>query len=293
MYRVFLSLLSGLVLTMWSASGWGFSTNLHQFSVIRDGSPFFVDTFSDGLQPPNSPAQAAGMVTGCGTSCYLVGGTFPNGSEQGNRLRLDTANGVMTENAPGVVVFNQRATLSLDTSPGPTQGLQASRTYEVSGLFDFVVPTVSGDVYSIILADRVTGNTMNDYVQVQVANAAGNAVIRFRKQNFVTDTITTFDSDPVSAANGDQVRLILSHPTANTGTIFASYEFLKAGVSQGLVQMSGSVDIYTGEIWTRPEFSTSSLVPEPHTYALMALGLTVVVGVARRARRAPALVSDS
>jgi hypothetical protein len=273
-----------LLLLLPSAT-WAFSTNLHEFRVVRDGVDYFVDTFSDGLEPPQSPAQGPGGVTGCGLACYFTGGTFPDGSEAGDRLRLDTANGISSANAAGTAVFTQRATLSLNAAPTTvTQGLQSQRIFEVSGLFDLTIPATPGSTYSIVLADRTAGNTMNDFVQIQVANAAGTPVIRFRKQDFVADTITNFDADQIFATDGDQVRLILSHPTPDTNTIFASYEFFKGGVSQGIVAMGGSGTIYTGEVWTRPEFLISTLVPEPETYLMMLAGLALVGGMAARRR---------
>ena len=134
--------------------------------------------------------------------------------------------------------------------------------------------------------ERHDFGSTDDFVQIQVANPGGSTPqIRFREQDFVADVITEFDADPISAASGDQVRLFLSHPTANTNTIFASYEFFKSGVSQGTVAMSGSADIYSDEIWTRPEFAVSTAVPEPSTYLLMAVGILLVGGIARRVHR--------
>ena len=107
-----------LLLLLPSAT-WAFSTNLHEFRVVRDGVDYFVDTFSDGLEPPQSPAQGTGGVTGCHPTCYFTGGTFPDGSESGDRLRLDTANGISSANAAGTAVITQRATLSLNAAQLP------------------------------------------------------------------------------------------------------------------------------------------------------------------------------
>jgi hypothetical protein len=270
-------LLTGLVLTACTAA-WGHSTFLYEFKAVRNSADFFVDAFSDGLEPPSSP-----NFGGCGTSCYSVAGSFPDGSEAGNRLRLDSANGIPSANANGVAVLSQRATLTLSTNDAtPTAGLRAGHVYEVSALFDFAPPPSPGDTYSLALTDRASGHTLNDFAQIQVANSAGSTVIRFREQDFGPGGgITLIDSDPVSAANGDQVRLILSHPTVDTNTVFGKYEFFKAGVSQGIVSMSGSIEIYNGENWTRPEFLISQLapVPEPAAYLMMAVGLVFVLGM--------------
>ncbi len=282
--RTLIQALSGVGMLVSAAAAWGYTAGIDEFKVIRDGSTYFLDAFGDGLEPPQSPAQAS--TFGCGTTCYFTtAGGFPDGSETGGRLQMNTAFGVNSANAVGTPVMTQRATLFLSTAPAPNQGLQAHRTFEVSALFDLNIPG-AGETLSLVLADRVTGNTMDDYVQIQLANPGGTGPqIRFREQDFVANVITQFDSDPISAASGDQVRLILSHPTANTNTIFAAYEFFKTGVSQGIVSMSGSVDIYSDEIWTRPEFVISAVVPEPETYLLMAIGLALVSGMAARARR--------
>jgi len=286
--RTLIQALSGVGMLVSAAAAWGYTAGIDEFKVIRDGSTYFLDAFGDGLEPPQSPAQTSAF--GCDPTCYFTtAGGFPDGSETGGRLQMNTAFGVHTTNAIGTPVQTQRATLSLGTAPTPSQGLQAHRTFEVSALFDFAVPG-AGESFSLRLTDRTTGNTMDDYVQIQVGNPGGTAPqIRFREQDFVANVITEFDSDPISAASGDQVRLILSHPTANTSTIFAAYEFFKVGVSQGIVSMSGSVDIYSDEIWTRPEFAISAAVPEPETYLLMAIGLALVSGMAARARRRPSV----
>lgn len=274
-------LISGLLL-MACAPSWGHSTFLYEFKAVRDGADYFLDTFGDGLQPPSSPD----VGFGCGTSCYAVAGTFPDGSEALGRLQLDSANGNPSVNANGVAVLTQRATLTLSTDDTLTNaGLRAGRIYEVSALFDFAPPPNPGDTYSLVLADRAPGHTLNDFVQIQVANAAGSTLIRFREQVFGPGGgINLIDADPVNAAHGDQVRLILSHPTVGTNTVFAAYEFFKLGVSQGIVAMDGSVDIYNGENWTRPEFLISQLVPEPGTWLMMAIGVALVLGATARSR---------
>jgi hypothetical protein len=275
------SLLSLLWIVIATSPAYAYTMNLHEFKILRDSGTYFLDTFDDGLEPPQSPEQSFN----CGTNCYFVGGSYPDGSESAGRLELNTAFGTSGANAVGTPVITQRATLSLSTTPSENQGLQAHRMFEVSVLIDLVIPG-AGESFSLRLTDRVTGNTMDDFVQIQVANPSGsNPQIRFREQDFVAKVITPIDADPISAASGDQVRLFLSHPTENTNTISASYEFFKSGVSQGTVVMSGSADIYSDEIWTRPEFAVSTAVPEPSTYLLMAVGMLMVGGITRRVRR--------
>ena len=46
--------------------------------------------------------------------------------------------------------------------------------------------------------------------------------------------------------------------------------------------MSGSVDIYTGELWTRPEFLSAQPIPEPETYAMMLVGIGLIGWQLRR-----------
>ena len=166
----------------------------------------------------------------------------------------------------------------------PANGLKFGNTFSVSGVYDLVVPG-PGDSAQIRLTD-FHANTADpghqtDYLQLQVRRAtAAGAVpqIRLIEQNFQNDTITTNASTPLDLSLGaDQIRLTLTHGTANSTAVTASWEYLSSGSVVGAGSFAEVGNIFDGEQWTRADFIVSALpIPEPQSYVLMLLGISIV-----------------
>ncbi len=272
-----------------------FSTFLDEVLVVRSGSNYFRDTFGDGNPPPTAEANT-GVCGALAPNCWSVFGSFPTGSESGGKLRLDTANGLPSTNSAGVPVIVQQIRLSTNRTDLPedaTAGLKIGRTFSASALFDLAVPG-PGDSYilrfSDVYANDAAPGHRNDVLQIQVRTSTvpgETAQISLRKQNFQTDTITSYGSTPLDLGLGaDQIRLTLSHMTIGSTEVFGSWQYLAGGNVVG----SGSFDtpgtIFSDETWTRVDVLVSA-VPEPGTWATMLAGLALLGWSQRRRVASP------
>ena len=117
---------------------------LDSFSVNKNGSALFIDTFDDGILPPSAPSEFAS---------YL----FPRGitGESGGLLTLSPATAPPTTNAQGSPTLTARATLATNVVPADlTNGLKSSpMTFSVTAVYELVAPA-AGESYGIRLADR-------------------------------------------------------------------------------------------------------------------------------------------
>jgi hypothetical protein len=272
-----------------SLSAHSYVAFLDRLQVIRDGVTFHDDTFADGLPPPNTP----GFNCGTAPNCYQVNGAFAAGAEAGGKLRFDTTLGDFSENAAGNPRQVVHARLLSNRSDEPADinaGLKIHRTFTAAATYDLNVPG-PGDAMQIRFTDA-HANASNaghqtDYLQLQVfgsTTAGQGPLLRFIDQNFPADTLTILATQPLNApANADQIRLILSHPVANSTQVFASWEFLSTGTVVGSGSFPTAGNIFDGETWTRVDAIVSA-VPEPSTYALMLAGLGLI-GCAARWRK--------
>jgi hypothetical protein len=253
-------------------------TFLDRFTVSNSSGIVVDDTFSDGISPPS--AQGCTVTP----NCYSIDGSFPAGSESGGKLRIDTSIGTLSESASGDPRQVQRARLLTPRSADPTNGLKLGNVFEVSAIYDVVVPGPA-DAAQIRLTDSHNNTAdpghQTDYLQLQFRRGTGagaEPVIRLIEQNFNTGTVSTEASTPFNFSLGaDQIRLVLSHPTINSTEIVASWQYLAGGLVVGSGSFTERGNIFDGESWTRADFIVSALpVPEPETYALMLLGLGLI-----------------
>jgi hypothetical protein len=281
-------ILAAVLLASASSVAQALVTHIDEFTVIRSGSTFFTDTFADGLAPPSTAAS----TFNCGTpgNCYNVQGTFSNADETGGKLRLDSANGDASESAAGTPRISLRARLNSNRSDDPADinaGLKIHRVFSVSGTFDLVIPE-PGSQYQVRLTDAhaVTSDPghQTDFLAFGVRTPpTGPTILRLFESNFVANTVTEIDSEPLDLGIvADQIRLTLSHPVANSTQVFASWEYLNAGIVVGSGSLDTPGNIFDGETWTRPEFHVSTPVPEPETYAMLLTGIGLVAWRLRR-----------
>lgn len=264
---------------------------MYDFIVTKNGVPFFLDSFADGLPPPSAPNFANGNAGN-----YLLGGTYL-GAEANGKLSLDSANGSLGSNASGDSTQTQRATLLSNNDPLNTiNGLKPNHTFTVSALVDIGLSSGNGSI-AVRLSDRGPNpnNTgaVSEFVSVEFIPTA--SIVRMRRQDFVMDQILPIGSMTVPVG-AEQVRLILSHPLAGDAAVIGSAEFFDNGDSMGVFALGGVATIFNYNQFTRAEFSagvTLAPVPESKTYAMLLVGLGLVGWQLRRKTRAGATLRFS
>jgi hypothetical protein len=282
-------ILAPLALVAAVAPAHAYTTFLDTFTVSNNLGVILNDTFDDGIIPPLAQNCALASAPACYSTDPAV---FP-GSESGGKLRLDTSLGSHSESAAGNPRQVVRGRLLTPRTTDPATGLKKGNTFEVSAVYDLVLPG-PGDAAQIRLTDAhaTAGETgdRTDYLQLglRMSQELGAVPeIRLLGQNFQEGTVTTEATRALDTSLGaDQIRLILSHTTANSLEIVASWEYLKAGVVLAADSFSERPTIFDGENWTRADFIVSAVpVPEPETYAMMLLGLGFVAWRVRRRLR--------
>jgi hypothetical protein len=269
--------------TIASAPAGAVSTVLYDFIVTKEGAPFFLDSFTDGLVPPAAPNFASGNSTS-----YYVGGSYPVGSETGGHLAVNSAFGSAGSSADNVPSQTQRATLLGNADPNNTiNGLKPNHTFTVSALVDIELASGSGSV-GVRFSDRLVNpnntSSLREFVSVDLVPSTNS--VRLRRQDFVADKVFNISSIAVPAG-ADQVRLILSHPAAGISAVTGSAEFFDAGESMGVYAIGGLATIFTYNNFVRPEFAAgvSLPVPEPERHAMMLVGLGLIGWQLRRKSR--------
>ncbi|MGH8546899.1 MAG: DUF6531 domain-containing protein, partial [Gammaproteobacteria bacterium] len=219
------------------------------FTVIKNGSVFFEDNFSDGLPPPSAPNFAAG-----GTASYITTGSF--GPESTGKLAIDSDKGVVNEPLIGEIPFLfHMATFATNVDPTDLmRGLKIDDTFEIIGVFDLVPPTALQERYGIRVRDRTLTNIGDDNLELAVRrNVAGDLRIQFRRFNFITETFTVIASVALETFH-NQIELKLSRRSTANNLIFASFAYIDGGV-RGPITSLGSADIFRGENFTRAAFT--------------------------------------
>jgi hypothetical protein len=267
-----------------NANAGPYEFRIDSFSIARDGSPFFIDNFSDGAPPPSAP----NLVSGNPQSYTTVGTLGPENAGGNGRLILNKTGAVVVPNAIGPgSSFIQAATLNTNTQNVTTGGLKRNHTFTVTGLFD-LLPTAGNERYGIRLTDQASV-VRDDQLDLRVTNIGGIQMVEFRNGNPTTDaSISAFL--PLDTTH-EQIALFLDHPVANTDTIFAGFQYFDAGIAFGSpLIFAQTADIFSGEIFTQARFNAiegirdAAAVPEPPTSALTLACLALLGSVLRRPR---------
>ena len=204
----------------WSTASLGLEVNVDQFTVTRDSSILFNDTFDDNAPPPSAP----NFVTGLAAS-YAVFGTIPAGAESGGLLHIDSANGALSGNA----IEAQRLIVNATLVTGGATNLGIGNVLELSGTFGLTIPT--GPLYSgygVRFSDAASGVTHQlAQIQVQYGEALAQPRISYIFQDFDTNSLVTLGNVPLAApAGADQIRLTVTRPSASNNNFFASFSYL-------------------------------------------------------------------
>jgi hypothetical protein len=271
----------GLALLSWQAQAAVFE--LDTFSVARNGTTIFTDTFSDGAPPPSAPTFNDGSP-----ASYTVFGS--PGPESGGLLTLNTANGGLTTNASGDARRTIRAALDTNTSNDPAllnRGLKDDDVLRLRGLFNLGVPVgpqLNG--YGIRFSDRALG-VVNQVADLQVLfnPVTGNAEIAWVLQDFANGVVTRVQSANLLLLTGaDQIQLQIDRPDVTSKDFFASWSVLSNGSVIQTGTFANGIALFDGERFVRAEFLAFSSVPLPGTVWLLGAGLLAGLGFARRRR---------
>ncbi len=262
---------------LWSTTSYAIQVSIDSFSILQNGSTFLSDTFSDGIPPPSGP-------NGPNTySVNSVNGTFPANAESGGFLQLNSANGVLTQNALG------QNRISLMVTQRGTSSELSTGTLLMTGVFSLVIPTgPRNNGYGIRFIDNVPNSQAGSQetldLMVQFYGAQNQPVIRYYVANNNLGTITTLGTAPISAPLGDdEVCLYLSRPDANSNDFYASYAYGTGGRCGTAVQFATPGIGFQYENFVRGQFRAfETPVPEPATWLLMGVGLVALIAMQRR-----------
>ncbi|HSQ10384.1 MAG TPA: hypothetical protein VLN25_07195 [Burkholderiaceae bacterium] len=160
-------------------------------------------------------------------------GTFVVGSESDGRLRLNSADGGLTQNANGQDRLNLRAALNTNTDSSDLgTGLKIDDTLGLTGLFDLsslTGPLING--YGIRFTDRnADGVKQAAELDVRFNPVTGKIEVRYLLQDFDTNEIFERGLADFAPPNGaDQILLQLTRPDTTNTNFFASYSYLQGG----------------------------------------------------------------
>ena len=214
----------------WSVGANGAVVYLDQFEVTKNGNTFFTDGFADGNAPPSAP-----NFPNRDPASYSVFGTFVAGSESGGLLRLNSADGGLTQNALGQGRLTLRAALNsnIDSSEPHqraedrrhTQSDRALQSHSLTG------PLING--YGIRFSDRTAaGVNQAAELDVRFNPETGKVEVRYVLQDFNTSQIFERGLADFAPPNGaDQILLQLARPDIANTNFFASYSYLQAETS--------------------------------------------------------------
>ncbi len=213
---------------IWSVGANAAVVYLDQFQIKKNGGTFFTDGFADGNAPPSAPNFPNGQP-----ASYGVFGTFVAGSEAGGLLRLNSADGGLTQNANGQDRLTLRAALNTNTDSSDLGHWAQDRRHTRSDgalQSQFADRTVDQRLRNSFLRSNCCRSESGGRVgcQVQSGNGQGRGAIHtagLRHQSIIERGLADF-----APPNGaDQILLQLTRPDTSNTNFFASYSYLQGG----------------------------------------------------------------
>jgi len=251
------------------------SVLLDEFTITKNGSVLFQDTFSNGLLPPDN---------GGNTQQYKVLGG-PIISESNGKLSLNAMTGedVIRPDVGEMRRQGLRVKTSMNSAL-PNKGLRTDDTFSVTGLFDLTDLFSVRERYGVRLTDA--GSTMaNDVVGLSVMRTSDSQMSVVFHSTDTTDAtdISFVDFGAYNLESGhEQISLTLARIDPLNNQISASFAYVDDGVMGSITSFSASEAIFNGEDFTRAQAMYLAPVPVPAAVWLFTSGLVSLAGVARR-----------
>jgi hypothetical protein len=274
------------VFALASQSALALVAEVDTFTIVKNGSVLFQDTFEDNVAPPTAPGEFA---------TYLF--TMSGISEAGGKALLNAAQGEIRPNAVGALSNVTRTTFSTNIVPTETTGLKSNQAFSVSAVFSLLDDTVAADVYGLRLTDRDAlgqlgvGTSGDDVVELRISHrASGARQLQFQRQNFLAaggaiDLISSFTipGNYFSTYDRVELQLVKSDPGSNEIEANAFFSSSNGLVTQPIAFVNTTA-VFNGENWTRAElYAAQAPIPEPQTYAMLIAGLGLIGWKLRRA----------
>jgi hypothetical protein len=263
-----LSVLAGLVVAGAPSSAEATSIFMDEFSVTRNGSPLFDDSFNQNatLNGGTGSTVASGVnFAGDGPASYFAHGMIPQSTANNGQALLDTANGiVVTQPDPFFPVISEvNANLETSTTSTAANALTQATAFTVTGLFDLSLPNVVGGTDVLNLTNRYAVNSnMGNVLQIRLRDCApgvglcgalSGPVVQFVYLNFLNNSNTLIDKFGLSSAElADPQFEFEFTKAANTNVIDANYAFGTGntlttfnGTSTFLASTGTNTDVFT------------------------------------------------
>jgi hypothetical protein len=223
---------------------------IDDFTITKNGTTLFQDTFDNGVPPPD---------TGGNSQSYnVIGG--PLGPESGGKLTLDAASGEIVNRPDVGIMARQGARVNTNNDPSqPTQGLRTDDLFSVDGVFDLTVPLKLRERYGVRLTDG--GSTQpDDSVGLSVMRTSDSVLeVVFHRYNSSAYTFTDLASFALETSH-DQILLSLGRLDLGNNDITASFSYIDNGIQGTATTFSTKAAIFHGEDFTRAQFIYSTPV---------------------------------
>ncbi|MBS4099187.1 MAG: hypothetical protein KGZ83_20445 [Sulfuricella sp.] len=246
--------LVGLVAFLGSASpSLAFQFSADEFKGVLNGTSTFLDPFDGSTTPPAAPKFLTSVAL---TPKYNLGGTFT--TPGAGKLLFSSAQAIVSPANTSYLV--NKLTLSATNSTGATTNLlQPGATFEVSAIFDLIMPQKNDEGYCLELGDWQS-NPKNDPTlwAKEVARLCiykntdnNNVNIRFNQKDVTTGIAKLFSKTPIEAGH-QQIQFKLAKTDQNLNAITASYAYVDGGVVGKDTAVPGTANVFTYKQYTIP-----------------------------------------
>jgi len=243
-----------------------------EFTIIKNGSMIYQDTFDDGLAPPDASTISQ--------TYKVFGGPV---IETGGRVALDASSGEAVVRPDAGNMTRQGVRVKTNINPAePGKGLRTDDTFSITGLFDLTAVSGIRERYGVRLTDGGQIDS-DDSVGLSVMRTSASQIdVVFHSYDQTAFAFTDLEAFALDDSH-DQISLTLSRLNSATNDITASFAYVDGGVSGSTITFTTTDTIFNGaEDWTRAQVMHVAPVPVPAATWLFASGLLGLIGIVRQ-----------